>query len=55
MLYVLFGEFTGINCVNDLVFVKASGHLKLRLEVFTAVTMKSGVFCDVTPCGSYKN
>jgi hypothetical protein len=20
-------------------------------EVFTAVTMKNGVFCDVTPCG----
>jgi hypothetical protein len=26
-----------------------------RLEVFTAVTMKIGVFCDVTPCGSCKN
>jgi hypothetical protein len=25
-----------------------------RLEVFTAVTMKNGVFWDVTPCGSYK-
>jgi hypothetical protein len=22
-----------------------------RFEVFTAVTMKNGVFCDVTPCG----
>jgi hypothetical protein len=27
----------------------------VRLEVFTAVTMKNGVFWDVTPCGSYKN
>jgi hypothetical protein len=24
----------------------------VRLEVFTAVTMKNGVFWDVTPCGS---
>jgi hypothetical protein len=23
-----------------------------RFEVFTAVTMKNGVFWDVTPCGS---
>jgi hypothetical protein len=27
----------------------------VRFEVFTAVTMKNGVFCDVTPCGSCKN
>jgi hypothetical protein len=27
----------------------------VRLEVFTAVTMKNGVFWDVTPCGSCKN
>jgi hypothetical protein len=27
----------------------------VRLEVFTAVTMKNGVFCYVTPCGSCKN
>jgi hypothetical protein len=25
-----------------------------RFEVFTAVTMKNGVFLDVTPCGSCK-
>jgi hypothetical protein len=24
----------------------------VRFEVFTAVTMKNGVFWDVTPCGS---
>jgi hypothetical protein len=23
----------------------------VRIEVFTAVTMKNGVFLDVTPCG----
>jgi recombination DNA repair RAD52 pathway protein len=27
----------------------------VRLEVFTAVTMKNGVFWDVTPYGSCKN
>jgi hypothetical protein len=27
----------------------------LRFEVFKAVTAKSAVFCDVTPCGSCKN
>jgi hypothetical protein len=27
----------------------------LRFEVFTAVTMKNGVFWDVTPCSSCKN
>jgi cytidine deaminase len=26
-----------------------------KIEVFTAVTMKNGVFWDVTPCGSCKN
>jgi hypothetical protein len=27
----------------------------IRFEVFMAVTMKIGVFWDVTPCGSCKN
>jgi hypothetical protein len=27
----------------------------VRFQVFTAVTMKNGVFWDVTPCGSCKN
>jgi hypothetical protein len=27
----------------------------VKFEVFTAVTMKNGVFWDVTPCGSGKN
>jgi hypothetical protein len=30
-------------------------HSLERFEVFTAATMKNAVFCDVTPCGSYKN
>jgi hypothetical protein len=30
-------------------------HQLVRFEVFTAVTMKNGVFSDVTPCGSCKN
>jgi hypothetical protein len=30
-------------------------HQNVRFEVFTAVTMKNGVFLDVTPCGSCKN
>jgi hypothetical protein len=27
----------------------------VRFEVFTVVSMKNGVFWDVTPCGSCKN
>jgi hypothetical protein len=27
----------------------------VRFEVFTAVTMKNGVFWDVTPCGCLEN
>jgi hypothetical protein len=27
----------------------------VRFEIFTAVTMKTAVFWDVTPCDSYKN
>jgi hypothetical protein len=27
----------------------------VRFEVFTVVTMKNGVFWDVTPCGSCNN
>jgi hypothetical protein len=31
------------------------GFHEVRFEVFTAVTMKNGVFWDDTPYGSYKN
>jgi hypothetical protein len=30
-------------------------YIYVSFEVFTAVTMKNGVFWDVTPCGSCKN
>jgi hypothetical protein len=30
-----------------------NGHLKVRSQVFTAVTMKNAVFCDVAPRISY--
>jgi hypothetical protein len=33
----------------------SSAHAFCRIEVFTAVTMKNGVFWDVTPCGFCKN
>jgi hypothetical protein len=33
----------------------ASELLPVGFEVFTAVTMKNGVFLGVTPCGSCKN
>jgi hypothetical protein len=29
--------------------------LFVRFEVFTAVSMKNGVFWDITPCGYCKN
>jgi hypothetical protein len=29
--------------------------INVRFEVFTAVTMKNGIFWVVTPCGSCKN
>jgi hypothetical protein len=29
--------------------------VSVRFEVFTAVTMKNAVFCDVTPCDTCKN
>jgi hypothetical protein len=32
-----------------------NGILDVRFEVFTAVTMKKAVFCDVKPRGSCKN
>jgi hypothetical protein len=42
---------------DSIVRVTKIGQLgkNVRFEVFTAVTMKNGVFWDVTPCGSYKN
>jgi hypothetical protein len=37
-------------------YVVKTGNIRFeRFEVFTAVTMKNGVFWVVTPCGSCKN
>jgi hypothetical protein len=46
--------------IGELVFLSSMLGLLVtanvvRFEVFTAVTMKNGVFWDVTPCGSCKN
>jgi hypothetical protein len=42
--------------VNSILIVSSHWSLSLvRFEVFTAVTMKNGVFWDVTPCGSCKS
>jgi hypothetical protein len=45
--------------MNSLHLISATLLLKqdiiVRFEFFTAVTMKNGVFLDVTACGSCKN
>jgi hypothetical protein len=38
-----------------LISVGENDSIVVRFEVFTAVTMKNGVFWDVMPCGSCKN
>jgi hypothetical protein len=40
---------------HELYRLGRQAHSHLRFEVFTAVTMKNGVFWDVTPCESCKN
>jgi hypothetical protein len=46
-----------LETVPGRISVSPAKHYKdyVRFEVFTAVTMKNGVFLDVTPCGSCKN
>jgi hypothetical protein len=54
-----------MSCINYLHMIKTSTGPTydrenlyknvVRFEVFTAVTMKNGVFWDVTPCSSCKN
>jgi hypothetical protein len=41
--------------INNLFIPHRKHYLSVRVEVFTAVTMKNGVFWDVTLCGSCKN
>jgi hypothetical protein len=38
----------------DVLNVQEDPNGSVRFEVFTAVTMKNGVFWDITPCGSCK-
>jgi hypothetical protein len=45
-------SYTAIICLMELILILCD---IVRCEVFTAVTMKNGVFWDVTPCGSCKN
>jgi hypothetical protein len=48
-------------CRKEALYKNSSVHIvyslvfSVRVEVFKAVTMKNGVFWDVTPCGSCKN
>jgi hypothetical protein len=54
-------EFPGYSFRTDVYqysqwsFITLNATILVRFEVFTAVTMKNGVFWDVTPCGSCKN
>jgi hypothetical protein len=53
-----FLEYRAMDEVRDTILPTESFVNKLyfvRFEVFTAVTMKNGVFWVVTPCGSCKN
>jgi hypothetical protein len=43
-----------LQSVQDWYTVLCTGYL-VRFEVFTAVTMKNGVFWDITSCGSCNN
>jgi hypothetical protein len=53
------GKWNGKNGMSEgnagLVRLDMNNSTDVRFEVFTAVTMKSGVFWDVTPCGLRRN
>jgi hypothetical protein len=61
--FLFFGTFDEMNVSSLLYFIVAScckplanvHTICVRFEVFTAVTMKNGVFWDGIPCGSCKN
>jgi hypothetical protein len=54
LLFSAFQKYSRI--LSKMIFCRIkSAHNVVRFEVFTAVTMKNGVFWDVTPCGSCKN
>jgi hypothetical protein len=45
----------GLKCLRLMAQTASTQTFHARFEVFTVVTMKNGVFWDVTPCGSCKN
>jgi hypothetical protein len=53
--FTLKGEYNLEMSANLSSNIKQLNTKYVRFEVFTAVTMKNGVFWDVTPCGSCKN
>jgi hypothetical protein len=48
-------EEAPMSCLRQVAHRTAGTIPHVRLDVLTAVTMKNGVFWDVTPCGSCKN
>jgi hypothetical protein len=60
LMELLLGKLADINVQAEGLQEKAAAQADIslkhvRFEVFTAVTMKNGVFWDVMPCGSCKN
>jgi hypothetical protein len=51
-VYWVVGTLPLLECSGSILGCVTSRNSRVRFEVFTAVTMKNGVFCDVTPCGS---
>jgi hypothetical protein len=51
----LYNLFNALNRVIDALYYRRNNIKYVRFEVFTVVTMKNGVFWDVTTCGSCKN
>jgi hypothetical protein len=44
--------FITVNILHNFVHSSLKRIMFVRFEVFTAVTMKNGVFWNVTPCGA---
>jgi hypothetical protein len=51
----LFSDYTKSEERSTRLYSFTVRFIVVRSEVFTAVTMKNGVFWDVMPCGSCKN
>jgi hypothetical protein len=52
---VLRNNYSKYSCVVAYKIFFDNNNLSLRFAIFTAVTVKSGFFWDVTPCGYCKN